>query len=125
MFDICSDLAEELEHYLCHLLNLVPLAKANNWWCDGVMELSITRLSRTEFEIRGIAWAMNDHAPFDLQFQYAERRGTVPLRIRLRMGATELHGQVRKLNKTAVDKLLTAYPRRDWNWAVDVEFTPP
>lgn len=71
-----SFLAGALEYYLCGIFPLCKASAARGWWCDGILELTITELTPTAFQLVGVAyWAKGNQtpfylAPFELEFHF-------------------------------------------------------
>lgn len=124
-----GDLALNIEFYLCGVFRIVPVAQSNGWWCDGVVELSITKLSRTSFRIAGAAYCGNAApcylAPFEHEFHFAKRRDPQPARVIVRFGEVNANGSIRlrKHHKNAA-LIATNRPTQERDWAIAVELTP-
>jgi hypothetical protein len=124
-----GDLALNIEFYLCGVFRIVPVAQSNGWWCDGVMELSITKISRTSFRIAGAAYFGNSApcylAPFELEFHFAKRRNPEPARVIVRFGELGPNGSIRlcKYPRNAA-LIATNRPRQERDWVIAVELTP-
>jgi hypothetical protein len=110
-----------VEFYLCQILLAVPLAQRHNLWCDGVERLAIERPSRTSFKLSGIAWAPDDFMPFELEFQFKNRRDVTPVRKVLRFGDIDANGEIRRHspNGKSIDKM---FQKRLWVWAINFEY---
>jgi hypothetical protein len=118
--------AGRIEYYLSSLLDSVPLAKRRGWWCDGVLELSITRHSRVSFRIAGVAYFDEmGVGPFELEFHFAHRRDVQPIRVILRCGFRDEVRQAasHRRSKTGAE-VARLRPPRDDEWAIAVEFIP-
>jgi hypothetical protein len=126
-----SDLAGAIEFYLCHAFGLKNSAPSSKWWCDGVLELTVSHLNPTNFQIVGLViWAFaspNPHffiAPFEIDLNFTISEAAEANRIVVRFGATENTGGIQCVpySDLAV-RLVESRPKRDQDWAFAIELT--
>lgn len=115
---------ECLEFYLCSLFETVEFTRSRGIWCDGVMNLVMTRPSRLSFLIAGAAWAPNEVRPFELEFYFSKRRSLTPIRTVLRFGFGNSTGSGRHRRCLDAEGIVANRPRRNPDWAVAVELRP-
>lgn len=119
--------AGDLEFYICGLLDIIPQAQAPGLWCDGVIDLEITKLNRTTFRIIGAAYLTRNNAcwlaAFELEFYFEKRRDGVAQKLifRIHPVCAPNDSQHRHDRRT---ELLANRPRQDRDWAIAVTITP-
>ncbi len=120
-----SSLLVALEFYLCGAFHLIDFTRARGIWCDGVIELAISRLDRQAFLLSGVGYFPNELAPFEIEFHFARRRDRQPTRTIIRLGWADSEGEIRwKTKKRNVSGISTSHPTSLKDWAVAVEVTP-
>ena len=95
-------------------------------WCDGVIELSVTRIQRRAFLLVGVAYCPHKLTPFEIEFHFANRRDVEPLRTILRLGEVDQYGEIRwhrNANQSALIVSRRPQPNRDWAVAVEMTAT--
>jgi hypothetical protein len=122
-----ATLSGTIEYYLCKALDYENSARSSGWWCDGVIDLSISEIADKSFLIVGVAyWAQSGQdpcylAPFEMEFHFDEFRKNVSRRIVIRFGCLDQHGLIKK----TADTLGERRPKRNQDWAFAVELTEP
>lgn len=111
-----------IEFQLCGLFQLIEFTRSRGIWCDGVLELSITRPRRLEFIIAGAAFCPYDMAPFELEYHSARRRDDQPSRTFLRFGDRRPScGNGWQSNEKVACRIVANRPTDLADWAVAVE----
>jgi hypothetical protein len=127
-----SELAEAIEFYLCDAFQRKNSSPSPGWWCDGVIELSITELGPTNFLIVGAAyWAKTGGksspfyiAPFELEFYFDSRADLDAKRTIIRFGELDHFGEIRRIPYDAnAWRIVKSRPTTDSEWAFAIELT--
>jgi hypothetical protein len=120
-----SELSVAIEFYLCGVFQLVDFTRSRGIWCDGVVQLSISKINRCAFRLIGVAYAPNNLAPFEIEFHFARRRDHQPLRTIIRFAEADPNGEIQwHSNQKNAATILANRPHCDRNWAVAIELTP-
>ncbi len=119
-----SELSTKLEFYLCGAFQLIDFTRSRGIWCDGVIELSIMKISRCSFLTVGAAYAPTHLAPFEIEFHFGRRRDHVPLRTIIRFGKRGPDSEIQWYANTKNAATIVANrPQYDRDWAIAVELT--
>jgi hypothetical protein len=127
-----SELAGAIEFFLCGAFHCKNSAPSPGWWCDGVIELSITELGPTSFLIVGAAyWATTGGksppfhlAPFELELYFDSRADLDAKRTIIRFGAVDHCGEIRRIPYNAnAWRIVKGRPTTDSEWAFAIELT--
>jgi hypothetical protein len=125
-----SDVAGLIEYYLCEVFKYKNSAPSSGWWCDGVVELSISQPSDHSFLIVGVAyWAESSRspfylAPFEMDFELTMLDAIQTERIIVRFGSLDHTGQIKRNSlRTSTWLLVQRRPKRNEDWAFAVEIT--
>jgi hypothetical protein len=119
-----------LEYYLCHAFQYENSAPSRDWWCDGVIELSIRDTRATSFTMIGAAyWAKSSSpfylAPLEIEMEFAATNAGTPLRAVVRFGeADELGNIVKSRHNADASRMVAVRPTRNSDWAFAIELTP-
>ena len=107
------------------MFQLIDFTRSRGIWCDGVIEMSVSRINRRAFIIAGVAFSPVRLAPFEIDFHFARRRGKEPLRTIIRFGDRDSDGEIHwHKNWTNAPTALANRPKCNRDWAVAVELTP-
>jgi hypothetical protein len=125
-----SELSVALEYYLCAALEYRSSQNTSGWWCDGVVELSISQPSARSFVLAGAGyWADASGgfylAPFEIEFHFSKENTQVPVRVVVRFGVADRLG---KIVRTECDRRTSYHvaqnrPTHDSDWAFAIELT--
>jgi hypothetical protein len=125
-----SDVAGLFEYYLCEVFKCKNSAPSSGWWCDGVVELSISQPSDHRFLIVGVAyWAESSRstfylAPFELDVQLTLLGAIQTEQIIVRFGSLDHARQIKRSSiETSAWLLVQRRPKRNEDWAFAVEMT--
>lgn len=125
-----SDLAGLIEYYLCEVFKYKNSAPSSGWWCDGVVELTISQPADQSFQIVGAAyWAESSRSPFylaplELEFKLPFQGATQAEQIIVRFGSLDRSGQIKRSSiETSTWLLVQRRPERNEDWAFAVEVT--
>lgn len=120
------EFAGDLEYYLCGVLDIIPQAQARDLWCDGVVNVEITRLNRSAFRIIGIAYLTRSNASrlavFELEFYFEQQCDVVPSQVIFRIHPDVNPNASRRSSRA--EKLLANRPLKNRDWAIAVTITP-
>jgi hypothetical protein len=126
------DFAIEVECNLERALSLKNSSPSARWWCDGVLELSVTQTTPTSFLIVGAAiWAdAREHsspfyiAPFELEFFFASPHEPEAERCIVRFGVEEPSVDIRRIpyDRMAA-RVVYNRPKRNQDWAFAIELS--
>ena len=111
-----------LEFYLGGIFALIPFTRDRGIWCDGIVDLKLTRLLRCSFLLKGAAYCPHGAGPFELAFHFANRLDLLTNRIVFRFGTLDHAGELRLFSGD--NKYQKHWPQSIDDWAVYVELTP-
>lgn len=127
-----SQIANLIEYYLGGVFHHKNSARSSGWWCDGVGELSISKIDKASFLMIGVAdWAISGHtsspfyhAPFEIEFHFDTLRASMPTREVIRFGRLGLDGEIERTPISSNPWRLTKKrSRQDQDWAFAIELT--
>lgn len=107
-----------LEYYLCGVFHLIDYTRSRGIWCDGIVELSITKTTRLSFLIVAAAYCPNALAPIEIEFHFPARRSCHPACVLLRF-----NDPGEGSNSRDAYMVLSRRPQLDRDWTVAVELT--
>jgi hypothetical protein len=115
-----------LEWYICECLSYGP-DSLESWWSDGVIHLEIHETAPDSFKLLGVTWIdCLGTAPFEIDVELNSRDDSHFAKTVFRIGVLNDWGCPkivdRRLNARSV---LESRPRRNCDWAMAVELTPP
>jgi len=125
-----SELASDLEYFLCSAFQSPNSAPSSGWWCDGVLQLSIEEIDDVSFRMVGAAyWARASHkaspfflAPFEVEVHFSRVHANAASRTIVRFGATDRLGNIKEVPHDGSAALVIARrPQQDADWALAIE----
>jgi hypothetical protein len=122
MQEICS----LLEWYVCECIQYGP-GNLREWWSDGVVKLCITQTASEAFKLLVVTWIGSlGRAPFEIDVELNPADNQHFANTVFRIGTLDDHGKPRVFGRRiAEESILEKRPRRDRDWAMAVELTPP
>jgi hypothetical protein len=118
-----------IEYYLCEVFHYNNSVPSSGWWCDGVIDLSVSEIEEKTFEIVGVAyWAKAGHAsspfyqaPFEIEFYFGKLQANAPQRVVIRFGCLDHFGKIRRVSISSVQRRPTQ--NKDWAFAIELTST--
>jgi hypothetical protein len=121
-----AELCLLLEWYICGCISYGP-ANLREWWSDGVEKLEITQTAEDSFKLLGVTWVGSlGRAPFEIDVELNPADDHYFAKTIFRMGTLDDYGLPQVFgHRTSGEWLLQTRPRRNRDWAIAVELTPP
>ena len=115
-----------LEWYICQCIEYGP-NNLGGWWSDGVIYLEISQTETDTFKLLGVTWIdCHGVAPFEIDLDIGTLNDTFFAKTVFRIGMLDSQGQPRICDRDrSPTRLLEKRPRRNRDWAMAAELTPP
>ncbi len=126
------ELAGAIEFYLCGAFHYDNSAQSRRWWCDGIVELSITELAPIAFLIVVAAyWAPSAHrsspfylAPLELELYFHSPGDLDAERTIIRFGYIDRFGDINRVRYDAnAIGIVQNRPTSNQDWAFAIELS--
>ena len=101
----------------------IEYTKLRGTWCDGITLMVITEIDRTTFRIAGVGYFPRELTPFELDFDFHNRRDLTPQAIILRLGNISHERHQTSGPSKHSQYILDSRPKHNSDWAVAVELT--
>jgi hypothetical protein len=121
-----AEIVRLLEWYICECLWYCP-SGLEDWWSDGVIYLVIRRTSEGNFKLLGVTWIdCHGLAPFEIDVELNAADDHHFAKTTFRIGALDDDRRPKLFDcRIHAPTVLDKRPRKDRDWAMAVELTPP
>ena len=121
-----QEISSLLEWYLCECLHYGPRS-LSEWWSDGVIHLEVHQRTLESFQLLGVTWIdCWGLAPFEIDVELYPLDDSCFAKTIIRLGTLDEAGRPQVFNrKENPSSILEKRPRRNQDWAIAIELTPP